>query len=198
MVCTFSPPGVSSAGANSRRARARRFGVRLARRSTARIASSSAASSSVVQSRERVEHAVRHVGGGGLGEGEAEDFRRVDAVEQQADHALRQHMGLARAGIGRRPRPRRRDRTAAMLHARRTSSGNDARRLIRLALVLVGAAGQRPFLHARQMVVVAVARLPHRMHQRDDRASPRRRSASTSAVEPRQRLVGLRVGACRP
>ncbi len=50
-----------------------------------------------------VEHPVGHVGGGGLGEGDAEDFRRLDAVEQQADDALRQHMGLAGAGIGRDP-----------------------------------------------------------------------------------------------
>jgi len=47
----------------------------------------------------------RHVGGRRLGEGDAEDARRIDparsAVEHQPDHPLGQHMGLARAGIGR-------------------------------------------------------------------------------------------------
>ncbi len=50
---------------------------------------------------ERREHPLRHVGGGGLGEGDAEDFLRRHAGKQQADHALHQHMGLAGAGIGR-------------------------------------------------------------------------------------------------
>ena len=50
---------------------------------------------------ERAEHAVGHVGGGGLGEGDAEDLRRIDAAQQQIDDALRQHMRLAGAGIGR-------------------------------------------------------------------------------------------------
>jgi hypothetical protein len=54
--------------------------------------------------RQRVEHALSHIGGGRLGEGEAEDAARRAAVEQQADHALRQHMGLAGAGIGCDPR----------------------------------------------------------------------------------------------
>jgi hypothetical protein len=49
---------------------------------------------------ERVEHALGHVGGGGLGEGDAEDFFRLDAVEQKIDHALDQHVGLAGACIG--------------------------------------------------------------------------------------------------
>ena len=47
-----------------------------------------------------LEHLVRHVGGGGLGEGDAKNFRRIDAAQQQVDHALRQHIGLAGAGIG--------------------------------------------------------------------------------------------------
>ncbi len=46
-------------------------------------------------------HAVRHVRRRRLGEGEAQYFRRIDAVEQQPDHPLRQHMRLAGAGIGR-------------------------------------------------------------------------------------------------
>ena len=51
--------------------------------------------------RQRAEHAVRHIGGRRLGEGDAEDLGRIDAAQQQIDDALRQHMGLAGAGIGR-------------------------------------------------------------------------------------------------
>ncbi len=50
--------------------------------------------------RERREHLIGHIGGGRLGEGQAQDLRGFDTPEQQADDALRQHMGLARAGIG--------------------------------------------------------------------------------------------------
>ena len=85
------------------------------------IARSSASSSSVVQCAERVEHALRHVGGGRLGEGEAEDLFRRDAVEQKIDHALRQHVGLAGAGIGGHPRRNRPDLRPRP--ARRSTSG---------------------------------------------------------------------------
>ncbi len=57
---------------------------------------------------ERVEHPLRHVRGRRLGEGDAENFFRLDAGEQKTDHALRQHMRLARSGIGRDPRRNRR------------------------------------------------------------------------------------------
>ena len=53
---------------------------------------------------ERREHALGHVGGGRLGEGEAQDLFRRHAGEQQTDHALHQHMGLAGAGVGRHER----------------------------------------------------------------------------------------------
>ncbi len=57
-------------------------------------------------------NARRHVGGRRLGECDAEDFRRIDAcrgaVQHEPDDALRQHMGLARAGIGRNEHGRRR------------------------------------------------------------------------------------------
>ncbi len=107
MVCTFRPPGVSSASANSLRARASRLAsMRLT--PVLRISFSSASSLERGPAGEPLEHAVRHVGGRRLGVGEAEDLRRVGAVEQQADHALRQHVGLAGAGIGRHPRRRRR------------------------------------------------------------------------------------------
>ena len=59
---------------------------------------------------QRVEYPLRHGGGGRLGEGDAEDFFRRDALEQQPDHPLRQHVGLAGAGIGRNPGRHRRVR----------------------------------------------------------------------------------------
>ncbi len=49
------------------------------------------------------EHPVRHFGRRRLRIGEAEDRRGSGAGQQQPDHALGQHMGLARAGIGRDP-----------------------------------------------------------------------------------------------
>ena len=145
MVCTFRPPGVSSASANSRRARARRLRVDAAAAGLAhRLVERGVVERGPLA--ERVEHAVRHVGGGGLGEGEAEDFRRIDAGEQQPDHALRQHVGLARAGIGRRPRPRRPGSDASCLHARCTAGGMIARRSFAGSPSSSSAAGQRPFL----------------------------------------------------
>ncbi len=39
--------------------------------------------------RQPLEHLVRHIGGGGLGEGDAEDLGRIDAAQQQVDDALR-------------------------------------------------------------------------------------------------------------
>ena len=52
---------------------------------------------------ERHEDAAGHIGGGGLGEGQAEDLRRLRPSEQQPQHALGQHMRLAAAGIGGNP-----------------------------------------------------------------------------------------------
>ena len=52
---------------------------------------------------ERLEDAVRHVGGGRLGIGDAEHPAGRDAVQQEPQHAVDQHMGLARASVGRDP-----------------------------------------------------------------------------------------------
>ena len=49
----------------------------------------------------RREHPFRHVGGGGLGEGDAKNLFRRHAIEQQADHPLNKNVRLARAGIRR-------------------------------------------------------------------------------------------------
>ena len=103
IVWIFSPPGVSSARAKSRRA----WRSSAARRRRGPAASAISALSSVVRQRrplaERAEDAARHLGGRDLGEGQAEDRRRIGAGEEQADHALRQHMRLAGAGIGDHP-----------------------------------------------------------------------------------------------
>ena len=52
---------------------------------------------------ERIEDAFRHVGGGRLGEGDAEYFFRRHAFQQKVDDTLCQHMRLARSGIGGNP-----------------------------------------------------------------------------------------------
>jgi hypothetical protein len=76
--------------------------------------------------RERVEHALRHIRGRCLGEGDAEDLLWLDAGEQQVDHALRQHVRLARSGIGGDPRGNGGIRHGG-LHAPHVG-GNDVRR----------------------------------------------------------------------
>ena len=110
-----APSGRPASPARRRTVRARDCASarRAAAMPASRIAASSAASSSVDPVAERGEHPLRHVGGGRLGEGDAEDFFRRHAVEQQPDHALHQHVGLARAGIGRDERRGRRDRRRA-------------------------------------------------------------------------------------
>ena len=47
-----------------------------------------------------VEHAVGHIGSGGLGERDAENLSGIYALEQKADDALCQNVSLARSGIG--------------------------------------------------------------------------------------------------
>ena len=53
--------------------------------------------------REPVVDAVRHLGRGGLGEGEAEDARGRRPRQHQRQHAVGEHLGLAGAGRGRDP-----------------------------------------------------------------------------------------------
>ena len=52
---------------------------------------------------EALMQAVRHLGRGGAGKGEAQDARRIAAAEQQAQHAVGQDLGLAASGRGRDP-----------------------------------------------------------------------------------------------
>ena len=94
---------------------------------------------------ERAEDAAGHLRGGDLGEGQAEDRGRIGAGEQQADHALGQHMRLAGAGIGDHPggcaRVRRlragcarvRSKSAALMAAASSSSSLGRRPIRRCA-----------------------------------------------------------------
>ena len=122
--------------------------------------------------------------------------------QQQPDHALRQHVGLAGAGIGGDPGRRCRGRTPRSA-ARSHRAG--CRRRVHSRSVLDFAAGQRPFLDAREVVVVAVMGPPHRMDQRAVRLGPvaNRRTLG----EPRQRVSAWRrrapslnsiASSCRP
>ena len=100
MVWMRRPPGVSSARAKRVRARARSGGVAV---TGSPRAPSAAASVGVGEHRpgaEGAEQAVLHLGGGGLGVGEAEDLLRLGAGEEQARDAVGEHAGLAGAGVG--------------------------------------------------------------------------------------------------
>ena len=77
--------------------------ARACRRRSSTIASASASSSRLVHSASVLKMRRRHIGGRRLGEGEAENLRRRRAVEQQPQHALRQDMRLAAAGVGGNP-----------------------------------------------------------------------------------------------
>ena len=72
---------------------------------------------------QRLEDAVRHVRRRRSRIGEAQDARRVGAVQQQPDHTLRQDVRLARAGIGGHPGRILRVRCARLVADRRL--GND-------------------------------------------------------------------------
>ena len=74
------------------------------------LSATSSSSASAVHAGEVVVDALRHVGGSRARVGEAQDLRRVGALQQQPDDAPRQHMRLARAGIGRNPDGMRWDR----------------------------------------------------------------------------------------
>ena len=102
MVCTLRPPGVSMAWANSC-ARALALVAAGARPSSCDSSASSAASAHRHPAGEALKTRLRHLGGGGLGVGEAEDALGRRAGEQQAQHAHGEHVRLAGAGVGRDP-----------------------------------------------------------------------------------------------
>ena len=103
IVWIFSPPGVSSALAKSRRAwRISCCGRRASLDFCDRLCELGLAKHRPFA--ERAEDTARHLGRRNLGEGQAEDRGGIGAGEHQPDHALGQHMSLAGAGIGDDPR----------------------------------------------------------------------------------------------
>ena len=102
IVWILSPSGTSSTAAKRRRARSSvacgRFcpGQHLERSGERVVVGHSPA-------REIARDPERHLGGGRAGEGEAEDALGRRAPQQQPQHAVRQHLGLARAGRGTDP-----------------------------------------------------------------------------------------------
>ncbi len=57
---------------------------------------------------QRLEQPVLHLGGGGLGVGQAQDRQRVRTAQQEPRHAVGEHAGLARPGICGKPGVQRR------------------------------------------------------------------------------------------
>ena len=161
MVCTFRPPGVSSAQAKSLRASLRSFAL-----GCAIPASRIACVQRLVIERDPMaeggKHPLRHIGGGGFRERDAENFLRRNAVKQQPDHPLYQHMGFAGAGIGRHESGCRRVGRARLCRAH--GIGNDAGRFHHSSYPQ--AAGRGPFLDAGEIVIRTVAVGPHRQVQR--------------------------------
>ena len=153
-VWIFNPPGVSTARANSFRAKSSSCFSCGRGAPVAAMASARASSSSAGPFRQGLEHALGHIGRRRLGEGEAQDAPRRAAREQQPDDPLRQHMGLARTGIGGHPGGI--ARVGRQRLPRPGVSGICSGRgscLVSAAL----AARSRPFARARQMVVSIVA-----------------------------------------
>jgi hypothetical protein len=67
--------------------------------------------------RQDAPHAPPHLVGRAAREGEQQNARRVGAVGDQMRHAVRQRVGLARAGAGDHQQGRRRVRTRTPVHA---------------------------------------------------------------------------------
>ena len=156
-VWILRPPGVSIVRANNCRANVRSCGPGL----SAPVSTIAARQRLVVEARplgERPEDAARHVGGRGLGEGEAEDLRR--AARRRAGGAARAGSGHASCRCRRWPTPRRRrGGSEAVACVRRSESGmtRTAAHDASPASPFAGAARRRPFLDPRQMVVVGEA-----------------------------------------
>ena len=103
--------------------------------------------------------------GGGLGEGYAENFFGSTPLSSRLITALRQHMGFARTGIGGYQAET--SGSDASICRRSTVSGmalgvlTAAPGAYELCVVVL-TAGCRPFLDAREVIVVAVICRPHR------------------------------------
>ena len=84
---------------------------------------------------EGAEQPALHLGGGGLGVGEAQDLLRLGPGEQQPRNPVGQHPGLARAGVGGDP-------------ARRLRPGGGDLRVLRRGQVRSSASGSSPSAHS--------------------------------------------------
>ena len=183
MVCTLSPPGVSIAMAN-RRARALHLvGVGSRRSELGEPVCAACASSSVTHCASVVEHALRHLGRGGLGVGEARMRSGGVPASSRRSTRMRQHVRLAGAGVG-----------ATQAEA----AGSAASRLARVGALEVGQRAcahrnhssalrrRRPFGDAREVgvVVVVVGASEGRAPQRLDRALPRSSKRAMSRPSP--------------
>ena len=186
MVCTLRPPGrLDGDGEQLRAPAASRAGVG-ARSSSSASLRFELARRRVTHSRQRVEHALRHLGGGRLGVGERQDALGRRAGQQQAQHAHGQHVRLAGAGVGADPGRGARDR--------RRPPGCAASASQRAVALLLGLGREempiahassigldRPFGHAGQMRVVVVAIVEARPPQRAIGRRPRRRRRRSGA-----------------
>ena len=126
----------------------------------------------VVQLARRCVEPVGHLGRGGAGEGQAENARRVGAVEHQRQQPVGQHLGLAGARRGRDPDRGGRVERLALRRGRR-----------RCCRASPGLAFVEPF----EMGVVGIARRPARDGHRRDRGSPDRRSGRSGRLFQRAR-----------
>ncbi len=138
---------------------------------------------------------VRHLGGGGAGEGQAQDARRIGAVEHQRAAAGRSAPWSCRCRPRRRPRPIPGPQRAALRGlGRRDSSAARHAALIRSPRPPPGLG--EPF----EMGVIGIARRPARDRHRRDRAcagsSNRSISAATCGDHPidQRRGSSLAIG----
>ena len=102
MVWIFRPSGTSSTVANKRRARSQ-----VARTGRSPVSPARSVISVFVvgdgPARKLARNPERHLGSGGAREGEAQDAFGRGAAQQQAQHAVGQHLGLSGAGRGTDP-----------------------------------------------------------------------------------------------
>src|SRR5262245_47497144 len=167
MVCTFNPPGVSSARANSRRASARRLAGGPGRMP---MAASSAASSSVVQRPSLSNTRLAMLAAAALVNVRQRIFSGATPASSRLITRSASTCVLPEPAFAATQAETPGSDTSPC--TRSTSTGMTLGDLLmadyswRTRNVVFRPAGARPFLHAREMVVVAVARFPHRMHQR--------------------------------
>src|SRR5579871_748602 len=166
MVCTFSPPGVSKARAKSRRASARRAGCRPS--DPRPMARSSASSSSAIQLPSVSNTRLAMLAAAALVKVRQRIFSGSTPASSRLTTRCAKTWVLPDPALAATQADTPGSQTSFC--RRRTSAGMTSGDLIgglswHAQKIVIGAAGGRPFLDPRKMVVIAVARLPHRMHQ---------------------------------